>query len=101
VKIRRSVTLVTAFLNVKTACSPKCPSPTRLHGHHDPNFDMYLQVSKFNVQDVSFMWTVSSILFVVRRICNEPLRAKFSVSKTVPAHILGAVMSSGSKARIK
>jgi len=58
-------------------------------------------VSTFSVQDVSFMWTVSSILFVVRVICNEPLRAKFSVSDTVPAHILGAIMSSGSKARIK
>lgn len=58
-------------------------------------------MSTFSVQDVSFMWTVSSILFVVRVICNEPLRAKFSVSDTVPAHILGAIMSSGSKARIK
>ena len=68
------------------------------------DFEMYLQVwtvSMFNVQAVSFMWTVPSILFVVHRICNEPLRAKFSVSNTVPTHILGAIMSSGSKARIK
>jgi hypothetical protein len=114
VKIRRSVTLVTVFLNVKTACSPKCPSPTGLHGWHDPNFDLYLQVwteilkctckcelwASF-MYKTFFMWTVSSILFVVHKICNEPLRAKFSVSNTVPAHILGAVMSSGSKAWIK
>jgi hypothetical protein len=68
------------------------------------DFEMYLQVwtvSKFNVQDASFMWIVSSILFVVRRICNEPLRAKFSVSNAVPVPILGAIFSSGSKARIK
>jgi hypothetical protein len=51
------------------------------------DFERYLQVwtvSKFNVQDVYFMWTVSSILFVVRRICYEPLRTKFSLSNSVP-----------------
>jgi hypothetical protein len=99
VKICRSTTLVTAFLNVKTAGSPKRQSPTRLHGNHNRNFEMYLRVwtmSSFNVQDVSFVWTVSSILFVVRL-----LEQSFQLQILLPAHMLGAIMSSGSNARIK